>query len=91
MKTTLILLHASVGDGWREIGDGVVENLHLDQKTALIKWNASCVHVGSELSFLTKCLMVMCERDLIVAPFFQRNRESLGKGLLSSLFGGETG
>ena len=53
MKTTLILLHTSVGDGWREIGDGVVENLHLDQKTALVKWNASCVHVGSELSFLT--------------------------------------
>ena len=47
MKTTVILLHASIGDGWREISNGVVEGLHLDQKTVLIEWNAS--YVGSEL------------------------------------------
>ena len=40
-------MHALIGDGWREIGDGVVEGLHLDQKTVLVKWDASCV--GSEL------------------------------------------
>ena len=43
----MILLHASIGDGWQEIGNGVIEGLHLDQKTVLVEWNASCV--GSEL------------------------------------------
>ena len=46
-EMTVILLHASVRDGWQEIGDGVVEGLPLHQKTILIKWNALCV--GSEL------------------------------------------
>ena len=44
---TVILLHASIRDGWQEIGDGIVKSLHLDQKTVLVKWDASCV--GSEL------------------------------------------
>ena len=47
IKTTVIALHASIGDGWRELGNGVVERLHLDQKTVLLERNASCV--GSEL------------------------------------------
>ena len=46
MKMTVILLHASVGDGWQEIDD-VIEGLHPDQKTVLVKWNAVCV--GSQL------------------------------------------
>ena len=44
----MILLHASIGDSWREVGDGIVEGLHLDQKTVLVERDASCV--GSELS-----------------------------------------
>jgi len=44
---TVILLNASMGDGWREISDGVVKGLHLDQKTVLVEWDALCV--GSEL------------------------------------------
>ena len=43
----MILLHALIRDAWREIGDGIVEGLHLDQKTVLVKWDASCV--GLEL------------------------------------------
>jgi len=41
----VILLHASVGD---VIGDGVVEGMHLNQKTVLVEWNTS--FVGSELA-----------------------------------------
>ena len=33
--------------GARGIGNGVVKGLHLDQKTILVEWNASCV--GSQL------------------------------------------
>ena len=33
----------------------------------------------------------MCERDSLVAPFFQRNRKSLGWGFLTFLIGGESG
>jgi len=47
VKTSVIALPASVRDGRREIGDGVVKGLHLDQKTVLVERNAS--HVGSEL------------------------------------------
>ena len=43
----MIPLHASIGDGWREFADGIVESPHLDQKTVLVEWDASCV--GSEL------------------------------------------
>ena len=43
----MILLHSSKGDGWREIVEGIVESLHLDQKTVFVEWDASCV--GSEL------------------------------------------
>ena len=41
----MILLHATVGD---EISDGVVEGMHLNQRTVLVEWNAS--FVGSELA-----------------------------------------
>ena len=43
----MILLHASIGDGWREVGNGIVEGLHIDHKTFLVEWNALCV--GLEL------------------------------------------
>ena len=52
----VILLHASIGDGWREIGDGIVESLHLDQKTIFVEWDASCV--GSERSWHTWCRQI---------------------------------
>ena len=44
----VILLHAFVSYGWREIGYGVIKGLHLDQKTVLLKWNA--LYVISQFS-----------------------------------------
>ena len=40
-------MHSSDNYGWRELNNGIVEGLHLDQKTVLLERKASCV--SSEL------------------------------------------